>query len=86
MISTMKAVLFHLNTSAPRRTPVTALHRLRLQSDLPLILLQPKFAQSNPRHNTSQHKHTRDNDRPVLDMRHVQTIRCPRRRANSRKP
>lgn len=65
---------------------ILILTNLRLQSDLPLLLLQPQLAQPDPRHNPSQHEHTCDNDRPMLDMRHIQTIRRPRRRAYRRKP
>lgn len=57
---------------------------LRLQPDLPLILLQSKLRQSNPRHHTRKHKHARHDHRPMLNMPHIQVIRSPRRRTNRR--
>lgn len=55
------------------------------QPNSTLILLQPQFTQSYPRHNTNQHQHAGHNDSPVLDMRHIETIRRPARRGNRRK-
>ena len=57
---------------------------LRLQSDLAFILLQAKLAQPDPRDSAGQHKHTRNNNSPMLNVRHIQTICCPRRGANGR--
>jgi len=57
---------------------------LRLQPNPPLILLQPKLTQPNPRHRPRKHKHTRHNHRPMLNMPHIEVIPRPRRRTNRR--
>jgi hypothetical protein len=59
---------------------------LRLQPDLPLILLQPQLTQPNPRHRTRKNQHTRNYNSPMLDVPHIKIIRSPRGRANRRQP
>ena len=56
----------------------------RIQSHPPLVLPQPKLTQPDPRHNTNQHQDTGHNDCPVLNVRYIQRIRCPRGCANGR--
>lgn len=56
----------------------------RLQPHTPILLLQPKLLQLDPRHDSNEHQHTRHNHRPVLYMRHIQAIRRPARRTHSR--
>lgn len=75
---------FESRTNSPIPASQTWVN-LRLQPDLPLILLQPKLAQPDPWHSAREHKHTRNNHSPMLNMRHIETIRRPGRRADRRK-
>jgi hypothetical protein len=56
-----------------------------VQPHLSLFLLDTKLAQPYPGHYTSQHKHTRHNDRPMLNMGDIETVCCPARCTNGRK-
>jgi hypothetical protein len=53
-----------------------------LQSYIPLLLLQPKLTHPDPGYNAHKHEYTRHNNSPVLNMRHLQAVIRPRRRAN----
>lgn len=62
----------------------TIFDMLRPQSDLAFILLQAKLAQPDPRDSASQHKHTRNNNSPMLNLCHIQAVSGPRRGTNGR--